>query len=305
LIPISLQKLATGRKTKLIDGVDGAMGVPYPAAIAVVGAVRSKCLGLAPGSAKLKQCEATSWGDWLLVANNLSDNAVLLNSTTGKTVNSFDLSESDAVPSTYPVALAVAKDGTRAYVALWNASEVVELNVRRGTVGRKLPLLKPSDPVKPGTHPCALEMSPDGKTLYVALANRDSVAAMDVSGSGAEAKFALKGYFDTRLPGQSYFGAEPDALALSADGSKLYAANMGSDAVAVIDTAKLTKATVKEGFAEPDGFIPTEWMPTAMAMADLPTNAGRCTHGSLIRIAPMGIAPGRFSNAARLVWTRK
>jgi YVTN family beta-propeller protein len=268
LIPISLQKLATGRKTKLIDGVDGAMGVPYPAAIAVVGAVRSKCLGLAPGSAKLKQCEATSWGDWLLVANNLSDNAVLLNSTTGKTVNSFDLSESDAVPSTYPVALAVAKDGTRAYVALWNASEVVELNVRRGTVGRKLPLLKPSDPVKPGTHPCALEMSPDGKTLYVALANRDSVAAMDVSGSGAEAKFALKGYFDTRLPGQSYFGAEPDALALSADGSKLYAANMGSDAVAVIDTAKLTKATVKEGFAEPDGFIPTEWMPTAMAMAD-------------------------------------
>jgi hypothetical protein len=42
---------------------------------------------------------------------------------------------------------------------------------------------------------------------------------------------------------------------------------MGSDAVAVIDTAKLTKATVKEGFAEPDGFIPTEWMPTAMTMA--------------------------------------
>ena len=47
--------------------------------------------------------------------------------------------------------------------------------------------------------------------------------------------FAVKGYFDTRLPGQSYFGAEPDALALSADGT-LYAANMGSDAVAVIDT---------------------------------------------------------------------
>ena len=42
---------------------------------------------------------------------------------------------------------------------------------------------------------------------------------------------------------------------------------MGSDAVAAIDTAKLTKATVKQGFAEPDGFIPTEWMPTAMTMA--------------------------------------
>ena len=37
--------------------------------------------------------------------------------------------------------------------------------------------------MKPGTHPCALEMSSDGKTLYVALANRDAVAAMDISGS--------------------------------------------------------------------------------------------------------------------------
>ena len=76
----------------------------------------------------------------------------------------------------------------------------------------------------PGTHPCALEFSPDGKTLYVALANRDAVAAVNV-GAG---QFAVKGYFDTRLPGQSYFGAEPEALAVNADGSRLYVANMGS-----------------------------------------------------------------------------
>ena len=67
-------------------------------------------------------------------------------------------------------------------MALWNASEVVELDLKKGKVGRRLALLKPSDPVKPGTHPCALEFSPDGKTLYVALANRDAVAAVDISG---------------------------------------------------------------------------------------------------------------------------
>jgi DNA-binding beta-propeller fold protein YncE len=262
LIPIPLQKLAGERRTKLIGGTDGAMGVPFPAAIAVV----------EPGPFV---------GGELLVADNLSDDALLVMTATGKVVKHFDLSESDAVPGTYPVALAVSKDGTRAFVALWNASEVVELDLKKGTVGRKLALLKPADPVKPGTHPCAMEVSPDGKTLYVALANRDAVAAVDISGGnptsgdgtarhgapGSGARFAVKGYFDTRLPGQSYFGAEPDALALSADGSRLYAANMGSDAVAVIATAKLTKATVKEGFAEPDGFIPTEWMPTAMTMA--------------------------------------
>ncbi len=101
-----------------------------------------------------------------------------------KIVKRFDLSENDAVPSTYPVALAVSKDGTRAFVALWNASEVVELDLKKGTVGRKLALLKPENAVAAGTHPCALEISPDGKTMYVALANRDAVAAVNV-GAGA------------------------------------------------------------------------------------------------------------------------
>ena len=242
MISILLQKLAAGRKTELLAGSDGTMGVPYPAAIAVVG---------------------DAGAERLLVADNLSDDVLLMDAATGKVETRFDLSESDAVPSTYPVAVAVSKDGTRGFVALWNASEVVELDLKKGTVGRKLALLKPSDPVKPGTHPCALEMSPDGKTLYVALANRDAVAALDVDRSA----FAVKGYFDTRLPGQSYFGAEPDALTLSADGGRLYVANMGSDAVAVIDTKKLTAGAAKAGMVEPVGFIPTEWMPMALAIA--------------------------------------
>ena len=171
------------------------------------------------------------------------------------------------MPGTYPVAVAVSKDRMRAFVALWNASEVVELDLKRGTVGRKLALLKPTDPIAPGTHPCAMEISPDGNTLYVALSNRDAVGMVNISGTGEAGKFAVKGYFDTRLPGQSYFGAEPDALALSNDGSRLYAANMGSDAVAVIDTDRLTASAVKQGLVEPVGFIPTEWMPTALATA--------------------------------------
>jgi DNA-binding beta-propeller fold protein YncE len=250
IIPIPLQKLAGSRRTKLIKDADGTMGVPYPAAIAIIGET---------GSEKL------------LVADDLSDDALLIDATTGKVETRFDLSESDAVPGTYPIAVAVSKDRTRGFVALWNASEVVELDLRRGTVGRKLVLLKPTDPVAPGTHPCALEISPDGRTLYVALANRDAVAAVDISGTkpmtaeGGVSRFAVKGYFDTRLPGQSYFGAEPDALALSSDGVRLYAANMGSDAVAVIDTRKMTHASTKQGMVEPVGFIPTEWMPTAMA----------------------------------------
>ncbi|MDP9051824.1 MAG: YncE family protein, partial [Acidobacteriota bacterium] len=242
LIPVPLQVLAGSRRTRLIGGSENTLGVPFPAAIALIGGAGD---------------------ERMLVADNLSDNAVVLNTVTGKVEQRFDLSESDTVPGTYPIALAVSKDGTRAYVALWNASEVVELDLKRGVVGRKLALLKPADPVKPGTHPCSLQMSPDKNTLYVALANRDAVAAVDVE-RGA---FKVQSYFDTRLPGQSYFGAEPDALAVSADGERLYVADMGSNAVAVIDTRKKSSPAAREGMIEPIGFIPTEWMPTALAMA--------------------------------------
>ena len=256
LIHLPFQPLAAGRKTRLRGGADGSKGVPFPAAIAV--------LGLA-GAEKL------------LVADNLSDDVLLLDAASGRIEKRFDLAENDAVPSTYPVALAVSSDGARAFVALWNASEIVELNLAKGTAGRKLALLKPSSPVAPGTHPCALELTRDGRTLYVALANRDAVAAVNV----AAGQFSVKGYFDTRLPGQSYFGAEPAALAVNADGSRLYAANMGSNAVAVIDTKKLTRKAAQQGMVEPIGFVPTEWMPISMAFSGgnlyLATDKGKGT----------------------------
>jgi DNA-binding beta-propeller fold protein YncE len=247
LIPLPLEPLTLGRKTRLIDEKEGDKGLPFPAAIAVVGVT---------GSEKL------------LVADNLSDQVLLIDAMSGAIEKRFDLSESDAVPGTFPNDLAVTKDGSRAFVALWNASEIAELNLAKGIVARKLQLLKPASPTAPGTHPCALQFSPDGKTLYVALANRDAVVAVNVDGG----QFSLKGYFDTRLPGQSYFGAEPEALAVNADGSRLYVANAITDAIAVIDTGKLTTKAAKQGMVAPIGFVPTEWMP--MDLAFIPSASG-------------------------------
>jgi YVTN family beta-propeller protein len=245
-IHLPMEPLAAGRKTRLPSGTDSDQGIPYAAAIAVVGEA---------GKEKL------------LVAQDLSDDVVLLDSATGTIEKRFDLAESDAVPATYPIAVAATKDGKRAFVALWNESEIVELNLSRGTVERKLALLKPSKPMAPGTHPCDLAFSPDQKVLYVALANRDAVAAVNI----AAGQFEVKGYFDTRLPGQSYFGAEPDALAVNGDGSRLYVANMATDSVAVIDTKKLTAKVSKTGMVEPIGFVPSEWMPMSMAFIASPT----------------------------------
>jgi DNA-binding beta-propeller fold protein YncE len=246
LIHLPMESLAPGRTTQLPAGKPSSMGVSYPAAIAVLNMF---------GREKL------------LVADNLSDFAVLLDVTTGAVEKRFDLSESDTVPSTYPIAATVTKDGKRGFIALWNASEIVELDLYSGTILRKLDLLKPTNNVAPGTHPCAFVFSPDENTLYVALANRDAVAAVNVAGG----QLSIKGYFDTRLPRQTYFGAEPIALALNTNGTRLYAANMANDSVAVLDTRKLTPKVSKTGMVEPDGYIPTDWVPMSMAFDALPS----------------------------------
>lgn len=113
LIPIPLQQLAPGRQTKLIGKGEGDKGLPYPASLAIVGS----------GDAER-----------LLVADNLSDNVLLLDPATGKIEKTFDLSENNFVPSTFPIDLAVTRDGKRAFVALWNASEVAELNLASGRI---------------------------------------------------------------------------------------------------------------------------------------------------------------------------
>ncbi len=68
-------------------------------------------------------------GDRLLIADNLSDDALLMDATSGKILYRFDLSTSRTVPASYPIATAATRDGKRGFVALWNASEVAELDL--------------------------------------------------------------------------------------------------------------------------------------------------------------------------------
>jgi hypothetical protein len=81
----------------------------------------------------------------------------------------------------------------------------------------------------------------------------------------------------TKLPGQQYGGGAPNALALNADGTRLYVANAISDSVAVFDLKQ----------AEPSlalGFIPTQVFPTALAIVgdDLFIASAKGTHSGPI-----------------------
>jgi DNA-binding beta-propeller fold protein YncE len=194
-------------------------------------------------------------GDSVLVANNLSDEAVLID-TNGRVQARYDLSVWPRLPSSLPFGVAVSSDGSTGFVSLWNASRIAELDLRGAQVRRMVQLSLPASETAPGSHPSAMLLSGDQKLLYVALSNTDEVAVIDRK-SGRVVR-----HFSTRLPAQAFGGSAPNALALNPDGSRLFVANALSDSVAVFDLKQKPGA----GGDAPIGFIPTQVFPTALTI---------------------------------------
>jgi DNA-binding beta-propeller fold protein YncE len=250
-IPIAPQPLSTGKKLAVGIKSGPNTAVPYPAGLALI---------------------SDSGKDKLLVANNLSDNAVLLDPATGKVLQTFDLSTSDLVPSSYPYTCVATRDGRRAWCSLWNSSRAAELDLTSGKVVRWIFLhpeaySQPRDPLAPSPHPTAMLLAPDEKALYVALSNIDQIALVSAA-SGQ-----VSSYFSVRMTAQQYLGAYPTALAQSRDGKFLLAGASSLDAVAIFDTSQRRELMLKNegGFSslvpqEPLGFIPTDWYPSALAV---------------------------------------
>jgi DNA-binding beta-propeller fold protein YncE len=245
-VPIPLQPLAPGKRlAKDFWKVTRGDAIPYPAGVAVISANNK---------------------EELLVANNLSDNAVLLDVASGKILRSFDLTRDVGVPSSFPYGVVATKDGRRGFCSLWNASEVAELDLSTGQVVRSIPLLKPGSRTASGSHPTAMLLSPDEKLLYVTLSNADAVAVVDVANG------KLVHLLSTKLPGQQYGGSFPNALAQSSDGKQIFVADASADAVAIFDVSRMDgsgQRTDSPGATQQAaalGFIPTDWYPTALAV---------------------------------------
>ena len=265
-IKIPPQKVAEGKRVaRVSDHAPKGTAVPYPAGLAVIN----------NGDAEK-----------LLVADNLSDDVLLIDVASGSIEKRFDVSTSDWVPASFPYAVIATKDGKRAWVSLWNASQVAELDLEKGTVTQWIKLHAPKSATDPGSHPTAMALSKDESILFVTLANADEVAAVQTANGSAS-------FISTKIPGQSAAGAYPNAVALNADGSRLYVANASSDAVAVFDGRRdffLFPKRTELPTVSPRpalGFIPTEWYPTALAV-----------HGDELLVVS-GKAQGTGPNAPR------
>jgi hypothetical protein len=170
----------------------------------------------------------------------------------GKILQSFDLSTNALVPSSFPYTVVATRDGRRAWCSLWNASQVAELDLTIGKVVRWIKLEEPDDPLAPGSHPTAMLLSPDEKSLYVALSNEDAVAVVSTESKQPTA------FLSTALPNEKHTGTYPSALAETADGKRLFVADASTNAVAVYRIEAGARAAL--------GFIPTDWYPSALAV---------------------------------------
>ena len=167
--------------------------------------------------------KAVSWPDRLaisadgarlLVPLNLADAAAIVETATGgvRYVRT----------GSYPYGAAITPDGRTGLVTNQAQGTVSVLDLQLG--------VKLAD-VDVGhlTHPEAVTVDRSGATAYVALANDDRVAAIDLA-----SRTLARNLSTGRSAGS---GTTPTALALMPDGSHLFVAESGADELAVFQTA--------------------------------------------------------------------
>ena len=105
--------------------------------------------------------------------------------------------------------------------------------------------------IRVGSAPNKMLLSQDGKQLFVANGDGDSISVIDTDRETVTATISLK------RNGYPYTGANPNSLALGANAKRLYVTLGGENAVAVID---LNKNSVI-------GRIPAGWYPNSVTVS--------------------------------------
>ena len=172
----------------------------------------------------------------------------------------------------FPYACVADSKRGRLYVSLWAAASVAVIDLKTQQVLQRWAT---------GEHPCEMVLRRDGKFLFVANANDNTVTILETStGRAVETIWA------TLFP-QSPRGATPNSLALTPDEKTLFVANANINAVGVFDVEQ-------PGHSRALGFIPAGWYPTSVRV----TTDGRRLlvsngKGNVAMANPLGPQPVR------------
>ena len=128
------------------------------------------------------------------------------------------------------------------YVSLWGGDKVAVVDPER---------LQIKATIDVGSNPNDMTLTKDGKFLYVANGNDNSVSVIETSSQ------KVIEVFSSALYPNSPAGSTTNAVALSEDEDLLYIANADNNCLAVFDVEK-------PGSSKSLGFIPTGWYPTSV-----------------------------------------
>ena len=111
-----------------------------------------------------------------------------------------------------------------------------------------------------GARPTGIAISKDGRFAFVAMTNVDRIAVVALSGVPRVVGGLSLRLFQSSAIGSAPYGTRPGAIVRSADGSRVYVAMTGINAIAVLDGAKPVGLRRL-------GLIPTGWAPSALALS--------------------------------------
>ncbi|GAB4029068.1 alkaline phosphatase family protein [Spirosoma gilvum] len=131
---------------------------------------------------------------------------------------------------------------TELFVSLWGGAKVLVINTATLAITAEIATNK---------NPNDLLLTRDGKYLFVANGNDNTVALIDVT------KRQVVETLTASLFPNAPVGTTPNGLALSDDENTLYIANADNNCLAVFDVTR-------KGHSQSSGFIPTGWYPTAV-----------------------------------------
>ena len=132
------------------------------------------------------------------------------------------------------------------FISCWGCDKIILFDTQKQEFSGSIPV---------GDNPNDMCISSDGRFLYVANANDNSVSVIDVK------KGIVVEVLNSALYPDSPGGSTTNSVALSEDNRILYIANADNNCLAVFDVSSPGKSRSK-------GFIPTGWYPTCVRVVN-------------------------------------
>jgi YVTN family beta-propeller protein len=189
----------------------------------------------------------SSSGALLVVANHENDTVQLIDTATRKVTKEISLRPGNGIAGgEFPLAVLVVGED-RAYVTCQRDRELVEIDLVLGKVSRR---------VRVGGQPTRVIATKDGKRLFVANANSDTVSVIDRESFLVREEIRVAGPLGSMA--LSHRGSSPNALRLSPNDKTLYVSLGGADAIAIVSLASETSGVSQTMGLVPTGFYPND-----------------------------------------------